>query len=165
MAASEKDGDTDADEADDSEGEPGAIEGAATADVAAPQFAGLYAGADVAIFRLPGFPDREQLDDKAKVRIEKDSDTALRIALVNSDDGSDLCELKATVQGTAAVLEANQACFSSEGEDAVRGQITSGRAVLDGDQLTLDAEGTLAVTMADQELEGELSYSFTGKRQ
>jgi hypothetical protein len=130
----------------------------------APDFAGLYAGTDVAIYRRPGFPDQEQLDDKAKIRIEKDSDSAVRIALVNSDDGSDLCELKAQVQGNAAVLAANQPCFSSEGEGGIKGEITSGRAVLDGDELTLDAEGTLTETIADQEVEGELSYSFTGQR-
>ncbi len=125
----------------------------------------MYAGNDVAVFRLPGFPDREQLDDKAKIRIEPDSASVLRIALINSENGSDLCELKAQVQGSSAVLEAGQPCFGSEGEGAITAEMTSGTVVLKGDRLTMEASGTLSLTLADQEVEGDLSYSFNGKRQ
>jgi hypothetical protein len=130
-----------------------------------PAFEGLYAGEDVAVFRLTGFPEREQRDDKAKIRIEKASDGKVSITLINSEDGSDLCELLARVEGNTALLESAQPCFSDGSEGSLQAELTSGRAVLEGDRLTMDAEGTLAVSLPDQELDGELTYSFEGERQ
>lgn len=131
----------------------------------APKFEGLYAGEDVATFRLSGFPDREQKDPKAKIRIRADSESQVRITLINSENGSDLCELVARVEGNAALLEGAQPCFTSDEEGAIQAELTSGRAVVDGDRLTMEAEGTLFVALADQEIPGELEYSFEGKRQ
>jgi hypothetical protein len=132
---------------------------------AAPAFAGLFAGKDVAIFRISGLPEREELDDKARIRIESDSPTQLRIALINSENGSDLCQLSAEIQGNSAALDAGQPCFSSEGEGAIHAELTSGTLTLNGDRLSMSAEGTLSVALADEELDGDLSYSFKGKRQ
>lgn len=131
----------------------------------APVFDGLFSGEDVAIFRLSGFPDREQKDPKAQIRIKKDSETQVRITLINSENGSDLCELVARVEGNAALLESPQPCFTSEEEGAIQAELTSGKAVVDGDRLTMDAEGTLFVELADQEIPGALEYSFKGRRQ
>jgi len=150
------------DEAAEGPSSEGAEPSAVTGD--APAFVGLFAGKDVAIFRISGLPERQEVDDGAKIRIESDSPTALRIALINSADGSDLCELSAEVKGRSAVLDSAQPCFSSEGEGAIQAQLSSGTLVLQGDRLSMDAEGTLSVSMADDELEGELSYSFKGKR-
>jgi hypothetical protein len=160
------------DDSDDPE-EPEEAEDAAPSDAAEPTagasdataFVGLFAGKDIATFRLSGLPERQELDDKAKIRIESDSGTALRIALINSENGSDLCELSAEVQGRSAVLEAGQPCFSSEGEGAIQAELSQGKLVLQGDRLSMDAEGTLSVALADDQLEGTLSYSFKGKRQ
>jgi len=155
-----------AEEPEDTAEEPGpdsAEPSAAAGD--APAFVGLFAGKDVAVFRISGLPERQEVDDGAKIRIESDSPTALRIALINSADGSDLCELSAEVKGRSAVLDAGQPCFSSEGEGAIQAQLSGGKLVLQGDRLSMDAEGTLSVTLADDELEGKLSYSFKGKRQ
>lgn len=129
-----------------------------------PAFEGLFAGTDVAVFRLTGFPEREQRDEKAKIRIEKSS-TGVSITLINSEDGSDLCELEARVEGKAALIESAQPCFSDGGEGSVEAVLTSGRAVLNGDQLRMNAEGTLSMALPDQELEGELVYTFEGKRE
>jgi hypothetical protein len=128
-------------------------------------FEGLYAGNDVAIYRLTGFPEREERDDKAKIRIEKASGANVGIILVNSADGSDLCELVARVEGNAALIESAQPCFSDGSEGSLEAELTSGRAVLDGDRLKMDAEGTLSVSLPDQDLDGQLTYTFEGKRQ
>ena len=128
-------------------------------------FAGLFAGKDVAIFRISGMPDREELDDKAQIRIESKSPTQLHIVLINSENGSDLCELSAEVQGSSATLDGGQPCFSSEGEGAIHAELTSGTVALSGDRLSMVAEGTLSVALAEEELDGDLSYSFKGKRQ
>lgn len=132
---------------------------------AATSFAGLFAGKDVATFRISGMPDRQELDDKARIRIESDSPTQLRIALINSENGSDLCELSAEIQGNSAALDSGQPCFTSEGEGAIHAELTSGTVTLNGDRLSMDAEGTLSVSLAEEELDGSLSYSFKGKRQ
>lgn len=128
-------------------------------------FEGLYAGDDVAIYRLTGFPEREERDDKAKIRIEKASGDNVGIILINSADGSDLCELVARVEGNAALIESAQPCFSDGSEGSLEAELTSGRAVLDGDRLKMDAEGTLSVSLPDQDLDGQLTYTFEGKRQ
>jgi len=54
---------------------------------------------------------------------------------------------------------------TSEGEGAIHAELTSGKVVLSGDKLSMDAEGTLSVALAEEELDGDLSYSFKGKRQ
>jgi hypothetical protein len=126
---------------------------------------GLYSGEDVAISRLPGLPDWEQKDDKAQIRVQTDAPNVLSLTLINSDDGSDLCELSARLEGKTAVLNANQPCFTSDAEGAVQGEIDSGRAVFDGNRLSMQAEGTLRQELADQVLDGELSYTFKGERQ
>ena len=137
----------------------------AASDASGAAFEGLYAGDDVAIYRLTGFPEREERDDKAKIRIEKASGDNVGIILVNSADGSDLCELVARVEGNAALIESAQPCFSDGSEGSLEAELTSGRAVLDGDRLKMDAEGTLSVSLPDQDLDGQLTYSFEGKRQ
>lgn len=126
---------------------------------------GLYAGEDIAIYRLTGYPDREERDDKAQIRIEAASGGNVGITLINSADGSDLCELIARVEGNAALIEAAQPCFSDGSEGSIQAELTSGRAVVVGDRLKMDAEGTLSVPLPDQELDGQLSYSFQGQRQ
>jgi hypothetical protein len=136
-----------------------------SAAAAPPAFEGLYAGDDVAVYRLTGYPDREERDDKAKIRIETATAGNVSITLINSADGSDLCELLARVEGNAALIESAQPCFGDGGEGSYDAELTSGRAVIDGDRLKMDAEGTLSVALPDQELDGELTYSFKGERQ
>jgi hypothetical protein len=85
------------------------------------------------------------------------------IIIINSADGSDMCELVARVEGNAALIESEQPCFSSGDEGSLEAQLTSGRAVLEGDRLSMNAEGTLSVP--DQDLDGEMTYTFDGKRQ
>lgn len=132
----------------------------------ASSFAGLYAGNDVALYRVPGLPDREELDDQAKIRVEDAAPGAVLLALVNSADGSDLCSLSARLEGSTAVLDPGQPCFESEGEGdtGVHGELTSGRAVFEGEELRLEAVGVLTLTFPDQEIEGELTYTFKGRR-
>lgn len=149
---------------DDKDGD-GDSEGSPVTATATPSFEGLYAGDDIAVFRLTGFPEREQRDDKAQIRIEWATADSVSITLINSEDGSDLCELLARVEGNAALIESAQPCFSSGGEGSLEAELTSGRAVLEGDQLRMNAEGTLSVAFPDQELDGELTYSFEGERQ
>lgn len=139
--------------------------GAPRGKAGAPDFAGMFAGKDVAIFRISGMPERQELDDKARIRIESDSPTQLRVVLINSENGSDLCELTAQIQGNSAQLDGGQPCFTAEGEGAINAELNSGTVVLTGDRLSMEAEGTLSVALADEELDGNLSYSFKGRRQ
>jgi hypothetical protein len=130
------------------------------------EFEGLYAGADVAVYRLTGYPEREEKDDKAKIRIEKPSAGNVSITLINTADGSDLCELTARVDGNAALIESAQPCFGDGSEGSLEAELTSGRAVIEGDQLKMDAEGPLSGVSPDQgEVDGQMTYSFKGERQ
>ena len=129
------------------------------------RFEGLYAGADIAVFRWAGSPEQEQRDDKAKIRIEPASGGNVGITLINSEDGSDLCELLARVDGNAALIESTQPCFGDGNEGSPEAQLTSGRAVLKGDRLSMNAEGTISLALPDQELDGEITYTFEGERQ
>jgi hypothetical protein len=144
----------------DAEAEPGAPEPGA----AGVSFEGLYSGKDVARFRVSGLPEREQLDDRAQVRIETESDTRVRIALVNSENGDDICELGADVTGNVAEIEPGQPCFVPEGQSDFQAEVTGGTAVLEGERLTLEARGQLSLSIADRDHSGELDYSFRGKR-
>jgi hypothetical protein len=130
-----------------------------------PAFEGLYAGDDIAVYRIAGIPDREERDDKAKIRIEAGSGDSINITLINSADGSDLCQLVARVEGHTALIENAQPCFSDGSEGSPEAELTSGRAVLEGDRLRMDAQGTISLPLPDQELDGELSYTFKGDRQ
>jgi hypothetical protein len=114
------------------------------------------------VYRLTGSPELEQRDDKAKIRIEKASAGNVGIIIINSADGSDMCELLARVEGNAALIESAQPCFDSGDEGSLQAQLT-GRAVLDGDRLSMNAEGTLSAP--DQDLDGEMTYTFEGRRQ
>jgi hypothetical protein len=154
-----------ADDADDADDDDGAKPGAREQTARQPAFEGLYAGDDIAVFRITGLPEREQRDDKAKIRIEPGSADNINITLINSEDGSDLCQLVARIDGHAALIETAQPCFSDGGEGSLEAELTSGRVVLEGDRLRMDAQGTLSVALPDQELDGELSYTFKGERQ
>lgn len=129
------------------------------------RFEGLYAGDDIAVYRWAGSPEQEQRDDKAKIRIDEASAGNVSITLINSADGSDLCELLARVDGNAALIESAQPCFSDGSEGSPEAELTSGRAVLEGDRLSMNAEGTISLTLPDQELDGEITYTFEGERQ
>jgi hypothetical protein len=144
--------------------EPASAEGGPAA-AGAPDFTGVFAGKDVAIFRIAGMPERQELDDKARIRVESESPTQLRVVLINSENGSDLCELTAEIQGNSAQLDSGQPCFTAEGEGALNAELNSGTVRLSGDRLSMEAEGTLSVALAEEELDGSLSYSFKGKRQ
>lgn len=128
-------------------------------------FEGMYAGDDIAVFRWTGSPEQEQRDDKARIRIEKASGGNVGITLINSEDGSDLCELVARVEGNAALIESPQPCFGDGSEGSPEAQLTSGRAVLEGDRLRMNAEGKISLALPDQELDGEITYTFEGKRE
>jgi hypothetical protein len=129
------------------------------------RFEGLYAGDDIAVFRWTGAPEQEQRDDKAKIRIDKANAGNVSITLINSEDGSDLCQLLARIEGNAALIESAQPCFSDGGEGSPEAELTSGRAVLEGDRLSMKAEGTISLALPDQDLDGEITYTFEGERQ
>jgi hypothetical protein len=157
--------DADRDSPEPAAGEESGSKAALLESATSPEFEGMYAGDDIAVFRLSGFPEREQRDEKAKIRIEKAAAGNVSITLINSEDGSDLCELTARLDGNAALIESAQPCFSDGGEGSLEALLTTGRAVLIGDQLRMNAEGTLSVALPDQELDGELTYTFKGKRE
>jgi hypothetical protein len=128
-------------------------------------FKGMYAGTDIATYRLDGLPDRRDEDDRAKIRVEADGDDAINIVIISSDTGEDLCELSASISGKVATLTGSSPCFTNPDDDSLSAMVTAGRATLKDDELKVTAEGTMNLNLADQSLSGTLSYTFKGRRQ
>lgn len=130
---------------------------------ATPQWPGEYYGSDRFVRRIDSEPDDVQTDDKAHTRVEQPSPSALLISVVNSASGDVICALRAGLSrdgASEATLESGQSCFAGEGVEA---RVTSGRATITGDLLTLDFEGTVE-SEDDDEGSGRDSYHFEGRR-
>jgi hypothetical protein len=126
---------------------------------AAPEWPGEYYGNDRFVRRYASRPEEVQVDDKAHTRVEQPSPSSLVISVVNSLSGDVICALKAGVRGAEATLESGQSCFADENVEA---EVTSGRATLKGDLLTLDFEGE--IEGEDGEGDAKDSYHFEGRR-
>lgn len=140
---------------DDDEGDP-------TAGVV--RFAGSYSGTDVLTYRIENVPERSQTDDQAKIRIDEESPTEIRIVIINTATGEDMHALRALVSGNLAEIEPGQPCFAPEGQTAFAAEVMAGTALLEGDRLTLEARGELSLEIADQQVHGDLEYTFEGSR-
>jgi hypothetical protein len=123
------------------------------------QWPGDYYGSDRFVRRFGSEPEQVQTDDKAHTRVEQPSQSSLVISVVNSLTGEVICALRAGVNGAEATLESGQSCFAEEGLEA---EVTSGRAKLAGDLLTLDFEGQ--IDGEEDEDSGRDSYHFEGRR-
>jgi hypothetical protein len=161
----DKDDASDADETTADSAKAGAEVKAPTDAAKAATFKGMYAGTDIATFRLDGLPDRRQEDDRAKIRVEADGDDSISIVIINSDTGEDLCELSASISGKVATVTGSEPCFTNPDDDSISATITGGRATLKDDELKVTAEGTMSVNVSEQSLSGTLSYTFKGRRQ
>lgn len=165
----EQDDATEAQSEEGEQAESGSVSESGDADAEIAAFEGLFAGEDIATFRFPGQTKQRQEDPNAKIRIELGDFPTIRIVLINSDTGDDLCTLLAKVErresrGASARLRSGQPCFTAKGS-ALSAVVTSGRAVIRGDQLTVKARGDLELTGADEVQSGTLRYSFSGGRQ
>ncbi len=129
------------------------------------QFAGMFEGSDVAIFRFEGAGEQRQEDPNARIRVELDTPPRLRFVLINSDNGEDLCTLEASLEDGEAKFEGAQPCFTEDDSNGLTAVVTEGRADLRGDRLRLRATGTLEAVTEARTVTGELSYQFRGQRE
>jgi hypothetical protein len=139
-------------------GTPAALPSAPVSEATA-RWSGEYVGSDRLVRKFEDGPDDVQLDDKARTRVEQPTPSSLVISIINSATGEVICPLRANVSGNRATLETGQTCF---GEDDSGARISEGHAVLDGDRLVLEFEGSIEET---DENPGERdSYRFDGTR-
>jgi hypothetical protein len=125
---------------------------------------GEYAGEDVATYRFGG-TERVEKDPKARTRVHDQARDSVKLTLVNSANGNDLCTLTGKLQGHTATLEAGQDCFSTaEGAVSARGTVQSGTATIKDDTLTIETTLSYEVSAEGQVQSGELSYRFEGRR-
>lgn len=126
--------------------------------------AGIYRGTDWVTIDLPGFPENEQVDEKARVTLRKVNDAGLHeFTVLDTNSGAELCRVEAKLTGELLGFEPGQTCFEGilgipmettlyEGE----GRIANGTL-----KVTLGVEMTVSGTEA--EISGDLSYRFEGK--
>lgn len=126
--------------------------------------AGVYRGTDWVTIDLPGFPENEQVDEKARVTLRKVNDAGVYdFTVLDTNTGAELCSVEATLTGELLAFEPGQTCFEGilgipmeatlyEGE----GRVANGRL-----KVTLGVEMTVSGTQA--EVSGDLSYRFEGK--
>jgi hypothetical protein len=142
------------------------IDGGLTTDGAAPSlegWVGLYRGSDTTKSWFPPVPPREVTDPNAQTRVETENATTLRLVLVDSSTGNDICSLKATVATSEATVQEGQTCFGSE-DSGQSARIRSGKARRVDRELTLDLLLYAEVDDEDPPVHGTLEYHFVGKR-
>lgn len=123
---------------------------------------GEYVGEDVSEITSDAMPNRTDRDPKARTRIEQKRPTQLVVVIVDSASGNPMCSLDADVTGAEATLRPQQSCFGEEG--SVNGQVRTGKARLNGNQLTVDMDVDLTLFLEDETASGHLVYHFTGNR-
>jgi hypothetical protein len=103
-------------------------------------------------------------DPNAQTRVEVEDHATIRLVLIDSSTGDDICSLRATATATDATVLEGQTCFGSEDSDQ-RAQIRSGKAHRTEQELTLEL---LLDAEADGDqgspVQGTVEYHFVGSR-
>jgi hypothetical protein len=145
-------------------GDAGAVEAGAPASDAGKadgRWAGEYFGSDRHVLRASGEPDKIELDDKARTRVEEPSPGVAVVSLVSSSDGQVICALRTKVTGNRAELEPGASC---PGLFLMPPLAVEGSAKLEGDTLEVDLEGHGEFPAGSNTVEMEVEYHFNGKR-
>jgi hypothetical protein len=148
--------------------------------------AGDYRGTDRLLIRVGDETAAEEVDPKARVRVEasEDSDGDYVVSVLDSNTGDTLCGLTGTAEGSTIRFEPDQVCFEGTlGIDATT-SLKGGEASISGTSLSVTFEITLLAfdddsddgddgdddddgeTAAATAIEvGTVKYRFDGKRE
>lgn len=131
----------------------------------AKSFAGTYKGTDWVTIALPGFPEDEQVDDKARVVLAVlDKPERYSFAVLDTRTGDELCKIVGTLSEAVITFDEEQACFAGILGVPMDANIATGIATIDGSSLTVNLGVELSVNTPNGELTGDLDYRFEGKK-
>jgi hypothetical protein len=127
--------------------------------------AGSYKGTDWVTITLPGFPDDEQIDDKARVVLAAlDKPTRYSFAVLDTRSGDELCKIEGTLSESIITFDEEQTCFATILGVPMQAVTSTGIATVEGDTLTVTLGVVLTVSTPNGDLTGDLDYRFEGKR-
>lgn len=126
--------------------------------------AGTYRGTDWVTIDLPGFPGSEQVDDKARVVLEKVGDGEYAFKVLDTNSGNELCSIQGTVSDGLIGFELGQSCFGGILGVPMETTLYEGEGRMAGESLEVTLGIELSLTSPDgDDLTGDLSYRFEGK--
>lgn len=147
--------------------------------------AGEYRGTDWVTISLPGLPEDEQEDDKARVIIKRVAasdegddtpassadgggaavaDGRYSLSVIDTNSGDELCTLDGERTGSVIALPPGQTCFSGILGVPMAAKTLPGEAHIDGLTLSVEFAVELRVQTPNAALEGSLDYSFEGQK-
>jgi len=127
-------------------------------------FAGSYGGLYDAIIALQGHPEKKRVDPKAKVRVERVSDTRARLVLLESETENPYCTLDVDVSANQGTISAGQSWSGPPALGEVTGSIISGTARVDARRLLIDLTADVEANVVGERVGGKLRFHFHGWR-
>lgn len=126
---------------------------------------GTYRGTDWVTIDLLGFPESEQVDDKARTVVTNlDDPQRFTFTVLDTNSGSELCSVNATRVNQLLVFEPGQACFTGILGIPMQAVLYEGEGRVEkGGQLDVTLGIELTVQGPEGELSGDLAYRFEGK--
>lgn len=126
---------------------------------------GTYRGTDWVTIDLLGFPESEQVDDKARtVLANLDDPQRFSFTVLDTNSGNELCSVNGTLVNQLLVFEPGQACFSGILGIPMQAVLYEGEGhVENGGELDVTLGIELTVQGPEGELAGDLAYHFEGK--
>lgn len=126
---------------------------------------GTYRGTDWVTIDLLGFPESEQVDDKARtVLATLDDPQRFSFTVLDTNSGNELCSVNATRVNQLLVFEPGQACFTGILGIPMQAVLYEGEGRVEkGGQLDITLGIELTVQGPEGELSGDLAYHFEGK--
>jgi hypothetical protein len=127
--------------------------------------AGTYKGTDWVTITLPGFPEDEQVDDRARVVLAVlDKPERYSFAVLDTRTGDELCKILGSRNESIITFDEDQSCFAGILGVPVEASTYNGIATIDGASLTVTLGVELTVNTPNGELSGDLDYRFEGKK-
>ena len=127
-------------------------------------FAGQYSGLYDAIIALQGHPEKKRIDPKAKIRVERVSDTRARLVLLESETENLYCTLDVEVSANQGTISTGQSWSGPPALGEITGNIITGTARVDARRLLVDLTADVEANVVGDRIGGRLKFHFHGWR-
>ena len=127
-------------------------------------FEGLYGGLyEATVVLRQGSGARKRTNPRAKVRVERPSDAAAELLLLDADSGSPFCTLTVQVEANDATIPVGTAWTGPPEHGELSASITSGTAKVEARRLVIDLEAEVQ-SKDGKPASGKLRFHFHGWR-